>query len=269
LVAGVTRNGVTVISWLARCNLMIFEDCICLAQARVIAGRKREPHICTIAFHEPTESFLRFCLPFQLDRTPAVKRWQRFTFEGDKERLTNDNRRETWHYGSVLGRSATVSQREQTELHGKILRQYQYEHELNEDRSSIGVLIPMCGFKLVQEHLSPNEASDAKELERCKLMAEKGIWYPDFKVKAKGHRMVDGVKKSFEKTVVAWDVYEAIRTGRSNPFQSIYGYRNPYFIIGNLATKRNAFIVVGVLSAPNNAIQRNAIHQQMSLLTCC
>ena len=70
-------------------------------------------------------------------------------------------------------------------------------------------------------------------------------------------------------TVVAWDVYEAIRTGRSNPFQSIYGYRNPYFIIGNLATKRNAFIVVGVLSAPNGAIQRNAIHQQMSLLTCC
>jgi hypothetical protein len=247
---------------------VIFNDCICLAQARVIAGRKREPHICTIAFHEPTESFLRFCLPFQLDRTPAVKRWQRFTFEGDKEGLTNDNRRETWHYGSVLGRSATVSQKEQTELHGKILRQYQYEHELNEDKSSIGVLIPMRGFKLVQEHLSPNEASDAKELERCKLMAEKGIWYPDFKVKAKGHRMVDGVKKSFEKTVVAWDLYEAIRTGRSNPFQSIYGYRNPYFIIGNLATKRNAFIVVGVLSAPNGAIQRNAIHQQMSLLTC-
>ena len=247
---------------------MIFNDCICLAQARVIAGRKREPHICTIAFHEPSELFLRFCLPFQINRTPAVKRWQRFDFQGDKESLTNDNRRETWHYGQVLGKSATVSQREQTALHGKILRQYQYEHELNEERSSIGVLIPAKGFKLWQEHLSPNEPSDAKELERCKLMAEKGIWYPDFKVMAKGSRMVDGDKRSFKKTVVAWDVYEAIRTGRSNPFQAIYGYRNPYFIIGNLATQRNAFIVVGVLSAPDGAIERSAINQQMSLLQC-
>ena len=247
---------------------MIFNDCICLAQARVIAGRKREPHICTIAFNEPSELFLRFCLPFQVNRTPAVKRWQRFDFQGDKESLTNDNRRETWHYGSVLGKSATVSQREQTALHCKILRQYQYEHELNEERSSIGVLIPAKGFKLWQEHLSPNEPGDAKELERCKLMAEKGIWYPDFKVMAKGSRMVDGDKRSFKKTVVAWDVYEAIRTGRSNPFQAIYGYRNPYFIIGNLATQRNAFIVVGVLSAPDGAIERSAINQQMSLLQC-
>ena len=243
---------------------MIFNDCICLAQARVIAGRKREPHICTIAFHEPSTSFLRFCLPFQVNRTPAVKRWQRFAFRGDKEKLTNDNRRETWHYGSVLGRSNTISQREQTGLHEKILRQYQYEHELNEEKSSIGVLIPAKGFKLWQEHLSPNNEADAKELERCKSMADKGIWYPDFKVNAKGHRMVDGSKKSFEKTVIAWDVYEAIRTGRSNPFQSIYGYKNPYFIIGNLASQRNAFIVVGVLSAPNTFIEKNAIHQQLA-----
>jgi hypothetical protein len=245
---------------------MIFEDCVCLAQARVIAGRKREPHICTIAFHEPSEQFLRFCLPFRPDRTPAVKRWQRFTFQGDKDKLTNDNRRETWHYGSVLGRSITASQREQTALHNKILHQYRYENELNEDKSSIGVLIPSRSFKLWQEHLSPSDPTDAKELDRCNLMRDKGIWYPDFKVKIKGHRMVDGIKRSFEKTVVAWDVYEAIRTGRSNPFQSIYAYRNPYFIIGNLASKRNAFIVVGVLSAPSGAIESSAINQQMCLL---
>jgi hypothetical protein len=248
---------------------MIFKDCVCLAQARVIAGRKKEPHICTIAFHEPTESFLRFCLPFQVNRAPAVKRWQRFTFEGDKDNLGNDNRRESWHYGSVLSRSGNVSRRDQTALHGKILSQYQYESELNEDRASIGVLIPMRGFKLWQEHLSPNNESDAKELERCRLMSDKGIWYPDFKVKAKGHRMINGKKMPFEKTVVAWDVYEAIRSERSNPFQAIYGYRNPYFIIGNLATQRNAFIVVGVLSAPDGFIESNAINQQMNLLQLC
>lgn len=246
---------------------MIFDDCICLAQARVIAGRKKEPHICTIAFHESSESFMRFCLPFDPKKSPAVKRWHRFSFEGSKDGLGNDNRRETWHYGSVLRKFGSASQREQAALHGKILRQYQYEYELNKERSSIGILIPMRGFKLWQEHLSPNNPSDAKELERCNLMQSKGVWYPDFKVKVKGHRMVDGSRRSFEKTVVAWDVYEAIRSGRSNPFQSIYGYRNPYFIIGNLATQRNAFIVVGVLSAPDGFIDRNAIHQQMNLLS--
>lgn len=245
---------------------MIFEDCICLAQARVIAGFKRDPHICTIAFHEPTKSFLRFCLPFQVNRAPAVKRWQRFSFEGSKDRLRNDNRKESFHYGSVLSRSGTISKRDQTALHAKILSQYQYESELNKEKASIGILIPVRGFKLWQEHLSPNNDADKKELERCKMMASKGIWYPEFKVKAKGHRMIDGKKKSFEKTVVAWDVYEAIRSERSNPFQAIYGYRNPYFIIGNLATQRNAFIVVGVFSAPDGFIERNAINQQMSLL---
>lgn len=247
--------------------MQTFDNCVCIAQARVIAGRKREPHICTIAFHEPTESFLRFCLPFQLGCSPEIKRWHRFTFQGGKENLANDNRRETWHYGSVLGRSNAISQREQTALHGKILRQYQYEHELNDQKASIGLLIPVRGFRLVQEHLSPAEPSDAKELERCRLMADKGIWYPDFKVKAKGHRMVNGARKSFEKTVMAWDVHEAIRTGKSNPFQSIYSYRNPYFIIGNLATQRNAFIIVGVLSAPDRSIEQNAICQQLLALS--
>jgi hypothetical protein len=209
---------------------------------------------------------LRFCLPFQVNRAPAVKRWQRFSFEGSKDGLRNDNRKESFHYGLVLSRSGTVSKRDQTALHAKILSQYQYESELNKEKASIGILIPVRGFKLWQEHLSPNNDADNKELERCKMMASKGIWYPEFKVKAKGHRMIDGKKKSFEKTVVAWDVYEAIRSERSNPFQAIYGYRNPYFIIGNLATQRNAFIVVGVFSAPDGFIERNAINQQMSLL---
>lgn len=243
---------------------MIIEDCICLAQARVIAGRKKEPHICTIAFHEPTESFLRFCLPFQLNRSPAVKRWHRFTFEGNKENLGNDTRRETYKYGSILEKHGCITRKAQSNLHCRILSQYKYEQELHEERSSIGLVIPQPGFKLWQEHLSPQNPNDAKELARCELMREKGIWYPDFRVMIKGHRLVDGKRRSFEKSIVAWDVYEALRNGKVNPFQSIYGYKNPYLIVGNLAAQRNAFIVIGVLSAPNNAIDQFAINQQLA-----
>jgi len=35
-------------------------------------------------------------------------------------------------------------------------------------------------------------------------------------------------------------------------------------IVGNLAAQRNAFIVIGVLSAPNNAIDQFAINQQLA-----
>lgn len=245
---------------------MIFENCICLAQARVIAGRKREPHICTIAFHEPTESFLRFCLPFQLNRSPAVKRWHRFSFEGNKENLGNDTRQETYHYGSIKDRHGPVTRGHQSLLHRKILSQYKYEHELHEQKASIGIVLPEPGFKLWQEHLSPHNPNDIKELARCELMKEKGIWYPDFRVMIKGHRLVEGKRRNFEKSMVAWDVYEALRGGKVNPFQSIYGYKNPYLIVGNLATRRNAFIVIGVLSAPDNAIAQCAIAQQLSFV---
>lgn len=243
---------------------MMFDDCICIAQARVIAGRKKEPHICTIAFHEPSEQFMRFCLPFRKDCPSAVKRWTRFAFNGTKDNLGNDTRRETWHYGAIERIAGALSKKDQVYLHKKILSQYRYEHELHEDRASIGILIPDAGFRFWQEHLNPHDPEDAKELERSQLMQRQGIWYPDFKVFIKGHRQVDGSRKSFNKSVVAWDVYEAIRVGRTNPFQAIYGYRNPYLVIGNLVTQRNAFIVIGVLSAPDGLIERRAIFQQLA-----
>lgn len=242
-----------------------FEDCICIAQARVIAGRKKEPHICTIAFHEPTERFLRFCLPFRRDRPAGVKRWHRFSFLGGKEDLGNDTRGETWHYGSIVRTSTSIRERDKNALHAKILSQYRYERELNEECLSIGLLIPDQNLRLWQEHLNPQDPRDEKEIARRQLMDAKGIWYPDFRVRVKGHYMIDGKRKPFDKSVVAWDVYEALRTGRTNPFQAIYGYKNPYLIIGNLVTQRNAFIVVGFLSAPAGYLEKYALHQQMSL----
>lgn len=242
-----------------------FNNCICIAQARVIAGRKKDSHICTIAFHEPTEQFVRFCLPFAANRAPAIKRWHRFSFEGNKDELGNDTRRETWHFGQITEKQGRISSKEQATMHTKILSQYKYEHELNESKSSVGVLIPSGPFKLWQEHLSPSDPEDAKELERQKLMEANGLWYPDFKIIMKGHRIVDGARKPFNKTVVAWDLYEAIRSTDTNPFQAIYHYKNPYFIIGNLASQRNAFIVIGILSAPDGLIDRQALTQQLCI----
>jgi hypothetical protein len=247
--------------------MQTFDDCICIAQARVIAGRIKQPHICTIAYHQPTDQMLRFCLPFALNRSPDVKRWHRFSFQGDKGQLGNDTRRETWHFGQVTNRSGVVKDKSKAEIHRKVLSHYCYEHELNKERSSIGILVPDGPVKLWQEHLSPNDPNDEAEIERGRKMAESGLWYPDFKVYIKGHRRIDGERRSFQKMLVAWDVYEAIRIGKVNPFQAIYGYRNPYIITGNLANQRQAFICIGVLSAPDGAIEQSAFNQQLALLS--
>lgn len=247
-----------------------FEDCVCIAQARVIAGRKREPHICTIAYQPSADQFLRLCIPFKPGRSPLIKRWRTFSFEGTKEGLNNDTRSESWCMTKMLHRAREpVKDSYKRFLHGRILSAYRYESELNEQRDSIGLMVPIPdSLRLVRESLSPRRPDEAKELERCALLAGKGIWYPSFKIKISGRYMKDGERRPFNKQLIAWDVYEAERQigqGESrDPYQAIYSYRNPYLIIGNLATQRNSWVVVGVLSAPDGAIERHAIHQQLS-----
>lgn len=249
--------------------MQTFEDCVCIAQARVIAGFKREPHICTIAYQPAKNHFLRLCIPFVKGRSPLIKRWSVFSFEGSKDGLANDNRDESWKLVTMTKASPKILGTKQKEIiHRKILSTYKYESELNEERDSIGLLVPVPeSLKFVQERLSIRREDEKKELERAEMLKAKGIWYPNFKVKISGHYLKDGKRNSFNKQLLAWDVYEALRLGGNrDPFAAIDRYRNPYLIIGNLATQRRGWVAVGVLSAPDGAIQECAIHQQLALV---
>lgn len=249
--------------------MQTFENCVCVAQARVIAGRKREPHICTIAYQPSTSQFLRICIPFSLNRSPLIKRWSLFNFLGTKEGLGNDNREESWNLVDLQRLPAKpLTKKEKNAIHESILSEYKYECELNEDKDSVGLLIPIPEtIQMRQEHLSWHREKDRKELERAEMLKQKGIWYPPFRVMVKGSYMKNGRRCNFDKSLLAWDVYEALRLGGNrNPFDSIYRFRNPYLIIGNLATQRRGWIVVGVLSAPDGAIDRCAINQQLAIV---
>ncbi len=246
--------------------MQVFENCICIAQARVIAGNRKQPHVCTIAFHEDSNSFLRFCLPFDYKTSKLLRRWEFFSVECSKENLENDNRLESWYFGRVISTSGVLPRSRQSAIHRRILSCYKYESELNEDRLSIGLMIPEPGFKIQKVTHPPGSQKWEKENHKMTVMRKKGLWYPPFDLRVKGYRFVDGQRKSFDKKLIAWDVFEAIRSGRSDPIESIKKYRNPYFIIGNLVAIRNAFMIVGVLSAPDRAIEENAIHNQLRLV---
>ncbi len=234
---------------------MIYEQCVCIAQARVIEGKRKKAHICTIAYHQPTDDFLRVCLPFNKQSETGIRRWMTFSFDGEK--TSSDTRRESVAFGSLqhVGKRLTDSQRLQ--LHARILAHYKYEDELNEQRHSIGILLPVPGslsFDL-------QDLDDRESEYRC-LMASKGIFFPDFKIYVTGRRTKDG--NSFRKQLLQWDVVEAIRKG-VDPFSAISSFRDPYIIMGNTPWVRNAFMAVSILSAPQGA-KLSAHNQQLSLI---
>lgn len=247
--------------------MQTFNDCVCIAQARVIAGFKKESHICTIAFQPEQSRFLRLCVPYVSGRSPVIKRWSRFDFDGTKESLPSiDTREESWDAVRIRRRDSIKKQSEKRLIHRAILSEYRYQDELKESRESIGLLIPIPGsLRFNRPELSPHNPADKKKLHRIKHMAEKGIWFPSYEVKVSGQFMRDGKPKQFNRQLLAWDVYEALRNGAVNPFEVIARYRNPYFITGNTSQYRDGFMMIGVLSAPDGAIEECAIHQQLSI----
>lgn len=247
--------------------MQAFDDCVCIAQARVIAGRQKEPHVCTIAFHEPTSSFLRFCLPFAGRKLISIRRWHRFRFYGSKEDLEpRETRRETYHFGGANITGGAISQADKNKIHRLMLSTYKLERDLNIDRDSIGICVPHGPLVVTQVPLDPDNEKDRREFQFIENMKTHGRWYPNFRLVLSGKRMVDNNLRDFRKTLLAWDFFEAYRRGEVNPVDALATYKEPYIILGNTMSYKNAFMAIGILSAPPGAIQACAIHQQLGLL---
>jgi len=234
---------------------VIFENCVCIAQARVIEGKRKKAHICTIAYDMDADQFIRVCLPFARDQETGIRRWSVFAFDGDK--LATDTRSESFDFGKLLHVGSKLSDSLRQDLHKRILSHYKYEDELNEQRHSIGILLPTPGslsFEL-------GELDQREQLYR-EMMLAKGIFFPAFKVYVCGRRSKDG--NTFRKQLLQWDVFEALRKG-VDPFAALNSYRDPYIVMGNTPWVRNAFMAVSILSAPRQA-KLSAYNQQLSLI---
>ena len=80
--------------------MAVFRDCVCIAQARLISGRKAPPHICTLAYYPHEQRFLRVRLPFDGTLASNIRRWQLFSFEGEK--IANDVRKESLSFNRLI-----------------------------------------------------------------------------------------------------------------------------------------------------------------------
>lgn len=236
-----------------------FKDCVVIAQARVIEGKKTPPHICTIVWDLIDNNFLRITFPFSLKETP-LKRWKRFSFFGDKENIiAGDTREETWGINnSILFTSnSKLNKAEQNEVHRKILTayaDYNSEEKLNNDKKSIGILIPKKSSLKIDKEICEKQMQKKKDMGK--------IYYSEYQYKITGKKYEKNIwfknkeEKDFEKTLIARDIVEAERLKRDSDLNNIiHSYKNPYIVIGNKVYQRNTFLAVGILSAPEKFIE--------------
>jgi hypothetical protein len=237
--------------------MTIFEDCICIAQARIIEGNNTKAHVCTIAFHEKTNSFIRTCLPFDGTSRSSIRRWSRFSFDGSSS--DKDTRNESYRFDKLLKISDKIKDdKTKREIHRKILQKYKHEEELNAAKESVGVLtFEKETLRFKRKDLSAREESYRQ------LMQKKGLFFPEFKLYVSGKS--PQFKGRFEKQLVQWDFFEAYRQGRDPVEIFFQQYREPYIILGNTPWHRDSFMAVSFLSAPKGFIQY-AKNQQLSLV---
>ena len=164
-----------------------FKDCVVIAQARVIEGKKTPPHICTIVWDLIDNNFIRITCPFSLKEKP-LKRWKRFSFLGDKQNIIpGDTREETWGINnfSLFPSKVNLKIAEKKEIHRKILMayaNYNSEQRLHEDRKSIGILIPRkSSLKIYREICE-------KEIERKKYMNKDGLYHSEYVYRITGKK---------------------------------------------------------------------------------
>ena len=235
--------------------MQVFENCVCIAQARVIEGKRKKAHICTIAFHEASNSFVRICLPFDRSKESNIRRWNRFSFRGRTD--PSDTRLESFAFAELISVQSKIEEGKKRIIHRKILQKYKHEKEYNESRQSIGVLL----FEPGSVRFRQKQLSDREE-EYRQIMSDKGLFFPPFKLYISGRS--SQFKSRFEKQLVQWDFFEAIRKG-NDPLDAYNKFLEPYIILGNTPWKRDSFMAVSILSAPKG-YAKYAKQQQLALI---
>ena len=239
---------------------MKFNKCVVIAQARVIEGRKVPPHVCTLAINleakEEKDLLIRFVLSFTKKNYHFPKRWDYVSFVGTKDNLMHrsDKRYSSWginedHPFDIHNKASKF---ERNQIHKLLLNSFLPEEELNKQRRSIGVMLPVgeMKFKWIED-------------ERCKRHHERmNLYHPEKNLMLIGKKNVlNGQLKPFRKTCVAWDVIEAYRKYNEISLP----HNNPYCVIGNVLSHPRSWVIVAILGAPDRYIEKYALNNQHQL----
>lgn len=217
---------------------------VCIAQARVIGGNKKAPHICTISIDLDNGELIRTCLPFGSTSDMPVRRWS--IFEVTVEKLSADTRAESYFIvesaNNICGDKLTNS--EQKYMHTHLLNLATCEEQLIEDNKSIGI-------KLVKDLKLHFLSLDTKHKGIQRVMNNRySLWYSDKMLRVSGADII--TQKSFNRLLLDWPFMEALRKNMTykDLRLAIDRMKHPYLITGTHVRRRKSFMAISVLSSP-------------------
>ena len=224
------------------------KDLICIAQARVIGGRKKLPHICSIAFDENAERLVRVCLPFDSSENMPVRRWTRFS--PHVEQTASDTRIDSFFIDmnyDIPWKPGKPSRK----LHEKLLALACPEDNLIEQGLTIGIKkvdsVKVYFHKLDEKHIR----------HRHNMSSKYGLWYPSKLLSIKGRDML--TQAGYSRLLLDWSFAETMRKELKRKPENevkkdirnrLENYKHPYLVCGTTLQRRKNFMAISVLSSP-------------------
>lgn len=227
----------------------MYRKLTCIAQARVIAGRKTAPHICSIVLDRDTSTLLRVCLPFDSKENMPIRRWS--TFEAVLEKQSRDTRQESFFIDDKKHNVLNCAKGQATaSIHRELLNLAVPEEQLIEEKRTIGV-------KKLKSLVLHFESLDAKAKQIEENMEEYyDLVFAEKIIRVSGEDALTG--KKYGRQLLDWNLYETMRINRCNNIkqttkeikETINRYKHPYFITGTTRRRRKSFMAISVLSSP-------------------
>lgn len=221
----------------------MLKNLICLAQARVIGGNKKTPHICSICIDQDNEELVRVCLPFAARSLMPIRRWSEFTC--DLEKQSNDSRKESY-FINLNGNNqykGELSPSRKNLIHKQLAGFVKDEEVLICEGSTIGVKL-VKNIKLSFQSLSEKHVKIKQTME-----SKYGLWYSEKTIKIVGEDFI--TSKKFNRLLLDWNFAEAYR--KTNNVlaikQTLQSYKHPYLITGTTLQRRKSFMAISVLSS--------------------
>lgn len=215
-------------------------ELVVVAQARPIAGRKKDAHVCTILF-DPADSLL-YRTRFPLGSAP--RRWD---FVAANLYLSSEDRRRESRQVTDVEKLKQLKTSEKTEVHRKLLNMALTEQEAIDGKLSINV------SKISAVKLGAHTWNDGKDQRMIQNARRKGINIAPKKLKVICTPLYSHTTPNFHKTYLEWGAnHRLIREGPSiipELKHTISSIKHPYLITGTHYRHTKSFMAIAVMAS--------------------
>ena len=215
-------------------------ELIVVAQARPIAGRRRDPHVCTILLD--SEALKLYRVTFEYNQSP--RKWDKV--EVNLYKATRDSRRESMFVTDVK-LIDKLSKKSQNIVHQQLLNMATSEQEAVEQGRSINV----TKIKSITLH---KESWNKDNIHVKENSSKKGINLAPIQLRAVCTPLYTHKTPQMNRKYLEWGANYRLLVEGEKAFPSIKkaiaSIKYPYLIVGNHYRHTKDFMAISVMSSP-------------------